>query len=212
MSNTNPSTVSSSNNTTTASGGAISSSLTGATSSTTQPLLSRTTRQRNQHQRLFHRQATILRRNLYQWDHILRAPQNGEDWPQMLGRLNAAMNQASNMNDSIEDLLEHFVYIPKKCPANPQDVPFFLSTRLVSEGGGETEQDNQEEQETEPDDGTQKKRKRQSEKREGGSEKKQKKNKKPNQDTPQDTGKLLRKFEEDSLKLVLDFENSMVRF
>ena len=27
-------------------------------------------------------------------------------------------------------MTEHFVYQPKKCPANPQDIPFFLSTRL----------------------------------------------------------------------------------
>ena len=27
-------------------------------------------------------------------------------------------------------MTEHFVYLPKKCPVNVQDVPFFLSTRL----------------------------------------------------------------------------------
>eukprot|EP00586_Coscinodiscus_wailesii_P009886 CAMPEP_0172510360 /NCGR_PEP_ID=MMETSP1066-20121228/227794_1 /TAXON_ID=671091 /ORGANISM="Coscinodiscus wailesii, Strain CCMP2513" /LENGTH=101 /DNA_ID=CAMNT_0013289273 /DNA_START=293 /DNA_END=598 /DNA_ORIENTATION=- len=48
----------------------------------------------------------------------------------MLGRLNAAMNQAVNLDDNIDDLLEHFVYVPKKCTANAQDVPFFLSTRV----------------------------------------------------------------------------------
>ena len=35
------------------------------------------------------------------------------------------------MDRGIEDVTEHFVYQPKKCPANPQDIPFFLSTRLA---------------------------------------------------------------------------------
>ena len=48
----------------------------------------------------------------------------------MLGRLNAANNQTSNMDKSIEDVMEHFVYLPKQPTANPQDIPFFLSTKL----------------------------------------------------------------------------------
>ena len=60
-------------------------------------------------------------------------------------------NQAGNLDRSIEDLLEHFVYQPKKCTANAQDIPFFLSTRLAdcshaamstpSGGGGGTNAD-----------------------------------------------------------------------
>lgn len=34
--------------------------------------------------------AIILRKNLYEWDRMLRTPR-GEDWPAMVGRLNAAM-------------------------------------------------------------------------------------------------------------------------
>jgi len=49
----------------------------------------------------------------------------------MLGRLNAALNQAGNLDAGIEDVMEHFVYVPKKCTANAQDIPFFLSTRLA---------------------------------------------------------------------------------
>jgi len=75
------------------------------------------------------RQATILRKNLQEWDRMLRTPR-GEDWPTMLGRLNAAFNQTQNMDSSIDDVLEHFVYVPRKCTANAQDIPFFLSTRL----------------------------------------------------------------------------------
>ena len=48
----------------------------------------------------------------------------------MLGRLNAAYNQTTNMDKSIDDVMEHFVYVPKQATANPQDIPFFLSTRL----------------------------------------------------------------------------------
>jgi len=55
----------------------------------------------------------------------------------MLGRLNAAFNQAGNLDQGIEDSSEHFVYVPKKCTVNAQDVAFFLSTRLVTAAGGE---------------------------------------------------------------------------
>jgi hypothetical protein len=79
----------------------------------------------------FARQATILRRNLGEWDMKLHDPR-GEDWPKMLGRLNAAMNQTMTMDKSIEDVMEHFVYLPKQPTANPQDIPFFLSTKLDS--------------------------------------------------------------------------------
>lgn len=41
-------------------------------------------------QTVFIRQAAILRKNLHEWDRMLRDPR-GEDWPTMLGRLNAAM-------------------------------------------------------------------------------------------------------------------------
>jgi hypothetical protein len=83
----------------------------------------------NEQQSVFTRQSTILRKNLGEWDAILRNPR-GEDWSKMLGRLNAALNQSANMDKSIEDVLEHFVYLPKQTTANAQDVPFFLSTRL----------------------------------------------------------------------------------
>jgi hypothetical protein len=82
-------------------------------------------------QTTFTRQATILRRNLGEWDMKLHDPR-GEDWPKMLGRLNAAMNQTMTMDKSIDDVMEHFVYLPKQPTANPQDIPFFLSTKLDS--------------------------------------------------------------------------------
>ncbi len=67
---------------------------------------------------------------------VLHNPR-GEDWPKMLGRLNAAMNQTSTLDNSIEDVMEHFVYLPKKATANPQDIPFFLSTKLDSSASDE---------------------------------------------------------------------------
>jgi hypothetical protein len=116
-------------------------------------------RRNNEHQQAFTRQATILRKNLYEWDRMLRTPR-GEDWPTMVGRLNAAMvrrknikstrfafahptdrcsyitqNQTNNLDRSIDDVLEHFVYLPKQSTANPQDIPFFLSTRLADAAG-----------------------------------------------------------------------------
>ncbi len=41
-------------------------------------------------------------------------------------------NQAGNLDHGIEDASEHFVYVPRKCTVNAQDIAFFLSTRLVS--------------------------------------------------------------------------------
>jgi hypothetical protein len=87
-------------------------------------------------QTTFTRQATILRKNLGEWDMILHNPR-GEDWPKMLGRLNAALNQTSTLDNSIEDVMEHFVYLPKQATANPQDIPFFLSTKLESSASDE---------------------------------------------------------------------------
>jgi hypothetical protein len=86
-------------------------------------------RRTNEQQATYTRQATILRKNLLEWDRMLRTPR-GEDWPTMLGRLNAALNQTTNLDKSIDDVMEHFVYVPKQSTANPQDIPFFLSTRL----------------------------------------------------------------------------------
>jgi hypothetical protein len=86
-------------------------------------------RRTNELQAAYMRQATILRKNLLEWDRLLNTPR-GEDWPAMLGRLNAAYHQTVNLNNSIDDIMEHFVYVPKRATANPQDIPFFLSTRL----------------------------------------------------------------------------------
>jgi len=46
-------------------------------------------RQHNEQQQAFLRQATILRKNLNAWEATICSAQ-GEDWPSMLGRLNAA--------------------------------------------------------------------------------------------------------------------------
>lgn len=81
-----------------------------------------------EHLASYTRQATILRKNLYEWDRTLKT--RGEEWPKTLGRFNAALNQTVNMDRSIDDMMEHFVYVPLKATANAQDVPFFLSTRL----------------------------------------------------------------------------------
>jgi hypothetical protein len=86
-------------------------------------------RRTSEQQASYVRQATILRKNLLEWDRMLRTPR-GEDWPTMLGRLNAALNQTTNLDRSIDDVMEHFVYVPKQATANAQDIPFFLSTRL----------------------------------------------------------------------------------
>ena len=77
----------------------------------------------------FAKQATILRKNIVGWNTMLHTPR-GEDWPKMLGRANAAMNQVTNLNTCIQDVMEHFVIVPKQATANPSDIPFFLATKL----------------------------------------------------------------------------------
>lgn len=52
-------------------------------------LMSAPPRQHNEQQQTFLRQANILRKNLNAWDGMLHSAR-GEDWPSMLGRLNAA--------------------------------------------------------------------------------------------------------------------------
>ena len=42
------------------------------------------------------------------------------------------------MDRNIEDVMEHFCYLPKQSTANAQDIPFFLSTRLESPSTEET--------------------------------------------------------------------------
>jgi len=44
----------------------------------------------NETQSKFIRQAMILRKNLYEWNRMLLSS-TGEDWPTMVGRLNAAL-------------------------------------------------------------------------------------------------------------------------
>lgn len=89
------------------------------------------------HQKNIIRQASILRKNIQEWDYVLNNPARAENWPTMLGRLNAAFNQAGNMDEVIEDVLEHFVYLPKKVTANPGDIPLFMSSKLAPVSGME---------------------------------------------------------------------------
>ena len=54
-------------------------------------------RRNNEQLAVYTRQANILRKNLTEWDRMLRTPR-GEDWPTMVGRLNAAsVRMALNM-------------------------------------------------------------------------------------------------------------------
>lgn len=121
-----------------------------------------------------------------QWDQTLQTGRI-ENWPTILGRLNAALNQGSNLNDSIEDVLEHFVYLPKKCTVNPQDVPFFLSTRLADPPVVE---------DSSAIDGASS-----STSSSSGAE-----------NNKEDPAKVLRVFEEETAKMAKEFERDMVRY
>lgn len=140
-------------------------------------------RQTTEQQALFTRQAIILRKNLQEWDRMIRN-QHGEDWPKMLGRLNAALNQTSNLDRCIDDVMEHFVYIPKKSTANAQDIPFFLSTRLEMSDNTTAETATKEEES----------------------------NKAAAAAFKGDPVKQLTKYERNAAQLAADYEETMVRF
>jgi hypothetical protein len=78
------------------------------------------------------KQATILRKNLLEWDRMLRTPR-GEDWSTMLGRLNAAQSNGQH-GSGIEDLMEHLFTYPQST-ANAQDVHFSLDAARNSQRG-----------------------------------------------------------------------------
>jgi hypothetical protein len=141
-------------------------------------------RQKSEQQSVYTRQATILRKNLGEWDNILRHPR-GEDWPRMLGRLNAALNQTANMDKSIEDVMEHFVYLPKQSTANAQDVPFFLSTRLESSAADDLPSSQKKQQEQSSQEGPL---------------------------VQGEPGQVLTKYENRAAELAQEYEDDMVRF
>jgi len=87
------------------------------------------------------------------------------------------------MDRNIEDVMEHFCYLPKQSTANAQDIPFFLSTRLeqsnvaaaIATEASEAQQ-------------------------------------KEDEDAGKDAAQLLSEYEERAAKLAADYEESMVRF
>lgn len=176
---------------------------------------------RNEQQQLFHRQATILRKNLYAFDHTLHQRQQ-EDWPRMLGRLNAAWNQAYHLNSNgIDDVLEHFVYQPKKCPANPQDVPFFLSTRLADAPVPVTSEEEEEEgkvEKKETNDSNNSNNNNKNKKNVDGDNKDGDKHSTSKRKAnsagliEEDPTKLLRIYEEKASQMASEYEHAMVRF
>lgn len=161
---------------------------------------------RDEHQQAYLRQATILRKNLMEWDETIRSPQ-GANWPSMLGRLNAAMNQSSNLDKCIEPVLEHFVYVPKKCTANPQDVPFFLSTRLTTDAQKQKADTAAASQGAANKDGT---------KKEGGEEEDNEMASATDvamtETEIEDPVNALKEFENVAAELAADYENRMLRF
>ena len=104
------------------------------------------------------------------------------------------------MDAGIEDASEHFVYVPKKCTVNAQDIAFFLSTRLAMAAGG---------------DNTEKKRKNNNNSEDG----------KDNHEVDsssslsskilyggEEPAKRLRRYENQVHELASEFENGIVRF
>ena len=91
------------------------------------------------------------------------------------------------MDRNIEDVMEHFCYLPRKSTANANDIPFFLSTRLETPAvpaASSSSEDSKTAKATKP---TQ-------EKEEG------------------DPVKLLAQYENRASQLAAEYEASMVRF
>lgn len=105
-------------------------------------------------------------------------------------------NQTGNLDQAIEDATEHFVYVPKKSTINPQDIAFFLSTRLVTAASGDNPNDENATGEPGP------------ESREGF----EKSDPSSVLFGGEDPTKRLRKYESQTAKLAAEFEEGMVRF
>ena len=113
-------------------------------------------------------------------------------------------NQTGNLDRAIRDQAEHFVYVPQKSTVNPQDVAFFLSTRLVEAAASK---ENAEENEINSDantlgengDST-------SSNSNGGGEWRSA------SFGNEDPAKRLRRYESKTLQLSSEFEEGMVRF
>lgn len=101
-------------------------------------------------------------------------------------------NQTANLDKAVQDAAEHFVYVPKKSTINPQDIAFFLSTRLVSAASGENSDNRNDEDVAE----NREDKSTHSYHLFGGD----------------DPVKRLRKYETKSAQLAAEFEEGMVRF
>lgn len=111
---------------------------------------------------------------------------------QLLVKLPAQIqqNQSGNLDNCIEPVLEHFVYVPKKCTANAQDIPFFLSTRLAAADATAVQQNDSS----------------------GGSEAKGNADAIMEDRAIEDPVSALREFESTAAEVASDFESKMIRF
>lgn len=111
-------------------------------------------------------------------------------------------NQTGNLDRAIKDQAEHFVYVPQKSTVNPQDVAFFLSTRLVEAASKE----NAEENETDANALVENGDATSSNNGNGGDEWRSASL------GNEDPAKRLRRYESKTLQLSSEFEEGMVRF
>ena len=118
--------------------------------------------------------------------------------------MNAALNQTGTLDRSIDDVLEHFVYVPKLAPANPQDIPFFLSTRLAPQENSDKEKivslQLQDEDEEEPDGVPSEVQHEQQQQQLDGAT------------SREDAFQILTRYENRAAQIAHDYEEHMVRF
>jgi len=71
--------------------------------------MSTSTRKIIEHQQGYQRQAEILRNKLFQWDQILST--TGEEWPEQMGRFNAALVRFALINTCIQFSDDHSLHL-----------------------------------------------------------------------------------------------------
>jgi hypothetical protein len=104
-----------------------------------------------------------------------------------------SQNQTGNLDQAIQDAAEHFVYVPKKSTINPQDIAFFLSTRLVAAAAGDDVDDKNNHEDASKENG-------------------EKSNPSCSLVGGDDPFKRLRRYETKTAELAAEFEEGMVRF
>lgn len=99
------------------------------------------------HSEDFARQTELLRTFLRKWSQSLEqqwhqqwqestrpssSPPPPLDWSLVLGKLTSLQSQLQRLNEAVDPVLRHFVYVPVRAPSDPRDVKTFLMSTVAA--------------------------------------------------------------------------------